>query len=226
MEGNSKTRLASESNPVEQGQDFATSTGTLEREEKSELSEISTENVATTRSLIDKTMMHGVTEKSATPSSFSKRAKNTLRNFFPFTMGSGTGDEAETQEQDEDDDEQDEFESQISPNSSTQENDAYTNRETGSKDRYGVVRTISKTANGSNQSGDFVTVTNSEVQPGKNRSTGPSNPPANPEAHYEELSRKRSNTRVSVSHLTSCGSLETAWNHPPFLSQYSVIHSR
>ena len=133
MEGNSKTRLASESNPVEQGQDFATSTGTLERVEKSELSEISTENVATTRSLIDKTMMHRVTEKSATPSSFSKRAKNTLRNFFPFTMGSGTGDEAETQEQDEDDDEQDEFESQISPNSSTQENDAYTNRETGSK---------------------------------------------------------------------------------------------
>ena len=36
-------RLASESTPVEQGQDFATSTGTLDREEMSELSDISTE---------------------------------------------------------------------------------------------------------------------------------------------------------------------------------------
>ena len=33
-------------------------------------------------------------------------------------------------------------------------------RETGSTDQFGVVRTISKTTNGSNQSGDFVTVTN------------------------------------------------------------------
>ena len=36
-------RLASESTPVEQGHDFATSTGTLDREEMSELSDISTE---------------------------------------------------------------------------------------------------------------------------------------------------------------------------------------
>ena len=46
-------RLASESAPVEQGQDFATSTETLDREEMSELSDISTENVATTRSPTD-----------------------------------------------------------------------------------------------------------------------------------------------------------------------------
>ena len=38
-------RLASESNPVEQGHDFATSTGTMDREEMSELSDISTEIV-------------------------------------------------------------------------------------------------------------------------------------------------------------------------------------
>ena len=48
-EGRGNRRSVSESTPVEQGQDFATSTGTLDREEMSELSDISTENVATTR---------------------------------------------------------------------------------------------------------------------------------------------------------------------------------
>ena len=43
-------RLASESTPVEQGQDFATFTVTLDREEMSELSDISTEIVSTRRS--------------------------------------------------------------------------------------------------------------------------------------------------------------------------------
>ena len=126
----------------------------------SELSDISTENVATTRSPTDNTMMHGVTEKPATSSSFSERARNTLGNFFPFTMGTDTGDEAETQEEEEDDEEQDDFGSQVSLNSSTQENDAYTNRKSGSMDRFGVVKTIRKTRNGSGQSGDFVTMTN------------------------------------------------------------------
>ena len=56
-------RLASESTPVEQGQYFATSTGTLDREEMSELSDISTEIVATRRSPTDNTMMAGGTEK-------------------------------------------------------------------------------------------------------------------------------------------------------------------
>ena len=74
-------------------------------------------------------MMHWVTEKPATSSSFSERVKNTLGKFFPFTMGTGTGDEAETQEEEEDNNDQDDFESQISLNSSTQENGAYTNRE-------------------------------------------------------------------------------------------------
>ena len=37
-EGTENKRLANESTPVEQGQDFATSTGTLDREEMSELS--------------------------------------------------------------------------------------------------------------------------------------------------------------------------------------------
>ena len=96
-EGKGNRRLASESTPVEQGQDFATSTGTLDREEMSELSDISTENVATTRSPTDNTMMLGVTAKPATSSSFSERVKNTFGNIFPFTMGTGTGDEAETQ---------------------------------------------------------------------------------------------------------------------------------
>ena len=55
----------------------------------SELSDISTENVATTRSPTDNTMMHGVTEKPAMSSSFSERVKKILGNFFPFTMGTG-----------------------------------------------------------------------------------------------------------------------------------------
>ena len=148
-EGRGNRRLASESTPVELGRDFAFSTGTLDREEMSETSDISTENVATTRSPTDNSMMHGVTEKPATSSSFSERVKNTFGNFFPFTMGAGTGYEAETQEEEEDDDEQDDFGSQVSINSSTLEKDACTDRETGPKDRFGVVRTISKTTNGS-----------------------------------------------------------------------------
>ena len=76
-EGNENSRVASDSTPVEQGQDFATSTGTLDREEMPELSDISTENVANTRSPTDDTMIHGVTEKPATSSSFLERVKNT-----------------------------------------------------------------------------------------------------------------------------------------------------
>ena len=131
-EGRGNRRLSSKSTPVEHGQDFVTSTGTLDREEMSELSDISSENVATTRSPRDNTMMHGVTQKPATFSSFSERVKNTLGNFFPFVMRMGTCDEAETQEKEEDDDDQDHFGSQVSLKSSTQENDANTDRETGS----------------------------------------------------------------------------------------------
>ena len=133
-EGSGNGKLASESTQVEQGQDFATPTGTLDGEEMSELPDISTQNVATTRSPADNTMMHGLTEKPATSSSFSEKVKNTLRNFFPFTMRTGTGDEAETQEEEEDDDEQVDFGSQTSLGSLIQGNDAYTNRETGSTD--------------------------------------------------------------------------------------------
>ena len=147
----------------------------------SELSEISTENVATTRSPTDNTMMLGVKEKPAASSSFSERVRNTIGNFFPFTMGTGTGDdEAETQEEEEDEDQQDDFGSQVSLNSSTQENGAYTDRETGTWTNFVVVRTISKTTNGSGLSGDFVNMTNSELRTGKKRNTGLCNAPADP----------------------------------------------
>ena len=119
-------RLASESTPVEQGQDFATSNGILGREEMSELSGISTEIVATRRSPTDNTMMAGVTEKQTTSSSFSERMKNTFGNIFPFTMGGGTGNEDESQEEEEDDDEQVDSGSRVNLNSSTQENEEYT----------------------------------------------------------------------------------------------------
>ena len=90
-DGSGNRRLASESTPVEQGEDFATSTGTLDREGMSEVSNISTEIVATRRSPTDNTMMADVTEKQTTSSSFTERMKNTLKNIFPFTMGVGTG---------------------------------------------------------------------------------------------------------------------------------------
>ena len=112
-EGRGNRRLPSESTPVERGQDFPTSIGTLDREEMSELSDISTEIVATRRSPTENTMMAGVTEKQATSSSFSERLKNTFGNIFPFTMGAGTGDEGETQEEEEYDDEQVDFRSRV-----------------------------------------------------------------------------------------------------------------
>ena len=49
-QGSVNRGLATESTPVEQGQDFVTSTGTLDQEEISELFDKSTENMATTRS--------------------------------------------------------------------------------------------------------------------------------------------------------------------------------
>ena len=97
-------RLANESTPVEQGHDFATSTGTLDREEMSGLSDISTEIVETRISPTDNTMTAGGTEKQTRSSSFSERMRNTLGNIFPFTMGVGTGNEGEPQEEEEDKD--------------------------------------------------------------------------------------------------------------------------
>ena len=143
-EGRGNRRLVSESTPVEQGQDFATSTGTLDREEMSELFDISTETVETTTLPTDKTMMLGVTEKPATSSSFSEREKNPFGNFFRFTMATGTSDEAETQEEEEDDDEQDNFGSQVSLNSSTLKNDAYTDRETGTRETQKWIRPVKR----------------------------------------------------------------------------------
>ena len=157
------------------------------------------ENMVTTRSPRDNTMMLGVTEKPATSSSFSERVKNTFGHFFPFTMGTGTGDEAETQEEEEDNDGQDNFGSQVSLNSSIHENDAYTNREAGNMDQFGVVRTISKTTNGLGQPGDLLNMTNSETRTGENRNTGLSNVPGDPEADNERALRQRIKSRVSTS---------------------------
>ena len=192
-------RLASESTPVDQGQDFATSTGKLDAEEMSELSDISTEIVATIRSTTDNTMMTGVTEKQETSASFSERLKNTFGNIFPFTMGAGTGDEGESQEEEEDDDEQVDFGSRGSLNSSTQENEAYVERKTGTKDKFGVVRTISKDTNTPGQSKDFVSMTNPELRTGQNRNSGLNNATADPELDNEMTSSQRTKTRISTS---------------------------
>ena len=192
-------RLASESTPVEQGHDFATSTGTLDREEMSELSDISTEIVATKRSRTDNTMMAGRTEKQTTSSSFSERLKNTFGNIFPFTMGVGTGNEGESQEEEEDEDEQVDFGSQVSLNSSTQENEAYVERETGTMDKFGVVRTISKDANTPGQSRGFAIMTNSETRTGESRNKGLGDELADPEVDNEKTSRQRVKARISTS---------------------------
>ena len=114
-------------------------------------------------------------------------------------MGTGTSDEGENQEEVEDDDEQIDFGSRVGLNSSIQENEAYTDRGTGIMDQFGVARTISKTTNTSGQSGDFVTMTNSEMQTGENKNTGLSNAPADPEVDNEKTSRQRIKARISTS---------------------------
>ena len=144
-------------------------------------------------------MMAGVTEKQATSSSFSERVKNTFGNIFPFTMEAGAGDEGVSQEEEGDNDEQVGFGSRVSLNSSTQENEAYTDRGTGTMDQFGVVRTISKTTNTSGQSGDFVSTTNSDMRIGESRSTGLSNAPADPEVDNEKSSRQTTKARISTS---------------------------
>ena len=197
LEGRGR-RLASESTPVEQGQDFATSTGTLDREEMSELSDISTEIAATRRSPTDNTMMAGGNEKQITSSSFSERMRNTLGNIFPFTMGGGAGNEGESQEE-EDEEEQGDFGSQVSLNSSTQENEAYVGRETGTMDKFGVVTTTSKEANTPGQSRGFAIMTNLEPQTGQSRNRGLGNALANPEVDNEKTSRQRVKARISTS---------------------------
>ena len=92
-------------------------------------------------------MMHGVTERAATLSSFSERVKNTLGNFFPFTMRTVTGDEMDTHEEADENEngEVDNFGSQVSLNCSSNENEASTNLQNDFSDRFGAVRSINNT---------------------------------------------------------------------------------
>ena len=94
---------------------------------------------------------------------------------------------------------QNDFGSQVSLNSLTQENHAYTNREAGTMDQFGVVRTISKITNGSGQSGDLVNMTNSEMLTSKNRNTGLCDAPADPEVDHEKTSRQIIIAKISTS---------------------------
>ena len=114
-------------------------------------------------------------------------------------MGAGTGDECESQVEEEDADDQVDFGSEVSLKSSTQENEAYTKIETGTMDKFGVVRTTSKNTNTLDQSRDFVSMTNSEMHTGQNRNTGPSNAAADPEVDNEMTSRQRIEARISTS---------------------------
>ena len=114
-------------------------------------------------------------------------------------MGASTGDEGESQKEEDDDDKQVDFGSRVSLNSSTQENEAYTDRGTGTMDQFGVVRTISKTTNTSGQSGDFVSMTNSEMRTEEDRNTGLSNALSDPEVDNEKASRQRIKAQISTS---------------------------
>ena len=61
------------------------------------------------------------------------------------------------------------------------------------------MRMISKDTNTSGQSGDFVSMTISEMRTGQNRITGLSNAPADPEVDNEKTSRQRLKARISTS---------------------------
>ena len=143
-------------------------------------------------------MMAGGTEKQTTSSSFSERMRNTSGNIFPFTMGVDTGNEGESQEEEEDEDEQMGFGSQVSLNSSTQETEAYVERETGTMDKFGVVRTISKEVNTPGPSRGFAIKTSSEPQTGESRNKGLGNALADPDVDNEKTSRQRVKARIST----------------------------
>ena len=85
-EGKENSRLRSVFIPVEQG---LVRTVFLDREEMSELSDLATENPADGGSPTENNMMHGLTEKTASSSSFSERVKNNSRKIFPVYYGNG-----------------------------------------------------------------------------------------------------------------------------------------
>ena len=91
------------------------------------------------------------------------------------------------------------FGSQFGLNSSTQENEAYVGRETGTMDEFGVVRTISKEANTPGQSRDFAIMTNSELQAGESRNRELGNALADNEVDDEKTSSQRVKARISTS---------------------------
>ena len=114
-------------------------------------------------------------------------------------MGGGTGNEGESQEEEDVEKEQVDFGSQVSLNSSNQENEAYVERETGTMDKVGVVRTISKEVNTPGQSRGFAIMTNSEPQTGGSRNRGLGIALADPEVDNEKTSRQRVKARISTS---------------------------
>ena len=105
----------------------------------SELSELLTENPAAAGSPTHNTMMHGKTDKLATSFSFSEKVKNTLGNFFSFTMRAVKGAEVDTQKEEEENGGIDGFQSKVSLNNSTRENRVSTIMENGYSDRFGAV---------------------------------------------------------------------------------------
>ena len=114
-------------------------------------------------------------------------------------MGTGTGDEVDTQEEEEDNREINDFESQLSLNSSTHESEASTNIETGYSDQFCTVRTINKTIDGLQQSREFMTMINSDLQLRTASVTVSVTTRVEREADHEATSRQRGTAGGSTS---------------------------
>ena len=72
-------------------------------------------------------------------------------------------------------------------------------RETGTMDKFGVVRTISKEVSTPGQSKSFAIMTPSEPRTGESRNKGLGNALADPEVDNEKTSRQRVKARISTS---------------------------
>ena len=118
--------------------------------------------------------MHGVSEKAATSSSFTKRVKNTLGKFFLFTMRTGTGDEVD--EEDDDNEKIDDY-----------------------SDLFDAVRTKNTATNGIPNYRELTTTANSDTQTEATRVTKSRTTLRELEAEFEGTSRQRGTARVSTS---------------------------
>ena len=107
--------------------------------------------------------------------------------------------EKDTREEEDGNEEKAEFESQVSLNSSTLENEASTNMENGHSEQFGAARTINDTIdwNTIRQLREFMTTTKSGVQSEITSVTRSGTTSVETHADYEIASNPRGRTRIS-----------------------------